>query len=107
MIFFKFIYHKKVACRLIILTGFCSKIKFKKYGSYCFNCNKHLGKIFYYLTGCKEGLYGNNCSQQCVGHCRDGGYCNYVNGRCDAGCVDGWTGNTCEKGKHYHHFHLI
>lgn len=47
------------------------------------------------FTECKEGLYGINCSQQCVGHCRAGATCNHVTGHCDKGCDDGWTGVMC------------
>lgn len=39
-----------------------------------------------------------NCSQQCVGHCRDDTYCNHVTGQCDQGCDAGWTGYMCDKG---------
>uniref|UniRef100_A0A8W8NII6 Fucolectin tachylectin-4 pentraxin-1 domain-containing protein n=1 Tax=Magallana gigas TaxID=29159 RepID=A0A8W8NII6_MAGGI len=37
-------------------------------------------------TKCKEGLYGDNCTQQCTGHCKDGAACNHVTGLCDGGC---------------------
>lgn len=38
-----------------------------------------------------------NCSQQCIGHCRDGTFCNHVTGYCDRGCNTGWMGFICEK----------
>lgn len=47
---------------------------------------------------CREGWYGLNCSQQCVGHCRNGATCNHVTGQCDGGCDAGWTGHQCKKG---------
>lgn len=34
--------------------------------------------INFYVTECGEGWYGTNCSQQCLGHCRDGTTCNHV-----------------------------
>ncbi|XP_065941687.1 multiple epidermal growth factor-like domains protein 10 [Magallana gigas] len=45
----------------------------------------------------KKGWYGVNCSQQCVGHCRDNNTCNHVTGHCDKGCDAGWTGIFCNK----------
>lgn len=49
-------------------------------------------------TGCTEGWYGINCSQQCSGHCRDGTTCNHVSGQCDGRCDAGWTQFACDKG---------
>lgn len=49
-------------------------------------------KIIRYFLACREGWYGDNCSQQCVGHCRDNTTCNHVTGKCDKGCEAGWTG---------------
>lgn len=51
------------------------------------------------LSDCKEGWYGVNCSQQCVGYCRDGSTCHHVTGQCNEGCAAGWTGSLCKKGK--------
>lgn len=54
---------------------------------------------------CADGWFGFNCSQQCVGGCRDSAYCNQVTGQCDSGCAAGWTeamcnnGNTCDFSK--------
>lgn len=48
---------------------------------------------------CTEGWYGVNCSQPCLGHCRDGAICNPVTGKCDNGCDVGWTGSMCKNGK--------
>lgn len=50
------------------------------------------------MTECKEGWYGHNCTEQCVGHCRDGATCNHVTGFCDIGCAAGWIGEFCDKG---------
>lgn len=50
------------------------------------------------MTECKVGLHGINCSQQCVGRCRDGVTCNHVTGTCDRGCDAGWTGIFCNEG---------
>lgn len=52
----------------------------------------------YIFQACREGLYGVNCSQQCVGHCRDNTVCNHVTGHCGNGCAAGWTGTFCNKG---------
>lgn len=50
-----------------------------------------------FILECKEGWFGANCSQKCVGHCKDG-FCNHVTGHCDTGCDPGWTGSNCDKG---------
>lgn len=47
---------------------------------------------------CIKGWYGDNCTKQCEGHCRDGNTCNHVTGLCDGGCAAGWTGYMCDKG---------
>lgn len=54
--------------------------------------------INFYVTECGEGWYGTNCSQQCLGHCRDGTTCNHVTGQCDRGCDAGLTGTFCNTG---------
>lgn len=59
--------------------------------------NKNMS-IFCRITECGEGLYGVNCSQQCVGHCRDSSTCNHVTGQCDDGCDVGWRGSKCNEG---------
>lgn len=41
--------------------------------------------------------YGVNCSQRCVGHCKDNDSCNHVTGQCDGGCDAGWTQSACNK----------
>lgn len=46
---------------------------------------------------CREGWYGVNCKQQCVGYCREGTTCNHVTGQCDRGCDAEWTGYMCDK----------
>lgn len=48
--------------------------------------------------GCENGWFGLNCSQQCVGHCKDSDTCNIESGQCDKGCAAGWTGSLCNKG---------
>lgn len=47
--------------------------------------------------GCREGLYGEKCRQQCSGHCKDNVTCNHVTGQCDEGCTTGWKGTMCDK----------
>lgn len=53
---------------------------------------------FFRITECKEGLYGNKCIHQCVGHCKNASTCNHVTGLCDGGCDAGWTGSMCDRG---------
>lgn len=50
------------------------------------------------LIECNSGWFGINCSQQCVGHCKDDTTCNHVTGQCDRGCDAGWTRSLCEQG---------
>lgn len=52
----------------------------------------------YFFLACREGWYGDNCSQQCVGHCRDNTTCNHVTGQCERGCAAGRTGTFCDNG---------
>lgn len=62
--------------------------------------------VFFYLflfcvcvcIECVIGWFGINCSQPCVGYCRDGVHCNHVTGLCDNGCGAGWTESMCDKG---------
>ncbi|XP_052694707.1 multiple epidermal growth factor-like domains protein 6 [Crassostrea angulata] len=98
-----------------IQTGACLDCDSGVYGSYCnlscpANCKHNTcstpnGTCFsckpgfrglYCRTKCADGWHGVNCSQQCVGHCKDGAVCNHVTGGCGKGCDAGWTGNTCE-----------
>lgn len=61
---------------------------------------KNIRTMGFYWTSleCKEGWYGVNCSQKCVGHCRDGNSCSHVTGQCDVGCAPGWAGSLCHEG---------
>lgn len=59
-----------------------------------------------YQKECKEGWFGENCSQQCSKHCRDDAFCNLVTGFCDKGCKKGWTGYMCEKGYNFYFLFL-
>lgn len=54
-----------------------------------------------------EGWYGNNCSQPCVGHCRDQATCNHVTGECKGGCDAGWIGIACENGNYLSLYKVI
>lgn len=54
--------------------------------------------LFFCITACKEGWYGEDCRQPCGGHCREKINCNHVTGQCDAGCDAGWTGVLCDNG---------
>lgn len=49
-------------------------------------------------TKCTKGSFGVNCSEECVGYCRDNNLCNHVTGLCDNGCASGWTGYMCDEG---------
>lgn len=55
-------------------------------------------KKIYLLIECMKGSFGVNCSEECVGYCRDNNLCNYVIGLCDNGCVFGWIGYMCDEG---------
>lgn len=50
------------------------------------------------MLECKEGWYGNNCTNKCTERCKDGTTCNHVTGLCDEGCDAGWTGYMCDEG---------
>lgn len=54
--------------------------------------------IFFNIKECTDGWYGENCKQQCSGHCRDKYVCNHVTGHCVNGCAAGWRGTLCDKG---------
>lgn len=54
--------------------------------------------MIYIHIECREGLYGERCSQLCSGNCKDNKTCNHVTGQCDEGCTTGWTGAMCDKG---------
>lgn len=55
--------------------------------------------ILFWWIECKEGWYGRNCSQPCVGHCTANTTCNHVTGLCDGGCGAGWNGYKCDESK--------
>lgn len=57
-----------------------------------------LKQTLFVKTECKVGWHGDNCSQKCLGNCRDGAPCNHVTGQCERGCDSGWTGSSCLKG---------
>lgn len=54
--------------------------------------------MYFFFIACKVGWF-DNCSQQCIGHCRYNSNCNNVTGRCDKGCAAGWTGTFFDEGK--------
>lgn len=54
-------------------------------------------KYFLYKIECSDGLYGDNCSHQCSGHCRHNIACNHVTGQCDGGCTEGWFSVNCSQ----------
>lgn len=53
---------------------------------------------FFCIIECREGWYDMNCTQLCVGHCKDSVTCNHVTGHCDRGCAVGWKGDLCDEG---------
>lgn len=61
----------------------------------------------FYITECREGWYGINCTKQCVGQCRDAVTCNHVTGLCDIGCAAGWKEDLCNKGKNCNKLFLL
>lgn len=54
--------------------------------------------MIYIHIECREGLYGEKCSQLCSGNCKDNKTCNHVTGQCDEGCTTGWRGAMCNYG---------
>lgn len=36
----------------------------------------------FFQTECEKTWYGVNCSQRCVGHCKDNDTCDHVTGQC-------------------------
>ncbi|XP_078330367.1 uncharacterized protein LOC144624438 [Crassostrea virginica] len=50
---------------------------------------------------CPAGFYGKRCVKNCSQTCVVTGSCDKVTGRCLGGCQAGWTGDMCEKGKHF------
>lgn len=61
----------------------------------CLWCESGWTGLYCNIT-CKVGWF-DNCSQQCIGHCRYNSNCNNVTGRCDKGCAAGWTGTFCDE----------
>lgn len=53
---------------------------------------------WYIHVECGIGLYGEKCTQQCSGNCKDNETCNHVTGQCDNGCTTGWKGDMCDNG---------
>uniref|UniRef100_K1R3Y1 Scavenger receptor class F member 2 n=1 Tax=Magallana gigas TaxID=29159 RepID=K1R3Y1_MAGGI len=56
------------------------------------------------IEECGIGLYGEKCTQQCSGNCKDNETCNHVTGQCDNGCTTGWKGDMCDNGCPFGHF---
>lgn len=56
---------------------------------------------------CREGLYGERCSQLCSGNCKDNETCNHVTGQCDKGCTTGWKGAMCDKGNRVNKYFIF
>lgn len=79
---------------------FCDKYWLFSYVFFnLFNVRCECNRRSFLLTECKEWWFGDNCSQQCVGYCRDNNTCNHVTGQCNRGCDAGWTGDMCKKGE--------
>ena len=53
---------------------------------------------------CKEGYYGDFCTERCPDNCKNG--CTRDEGICNK-CTRGYWGETCDKGKKYLNFNLI
>lgn len=48
-------------------------------------------------TGCKSGMFGIGCGNQCSGNCFYRIPCNSINGHCDKGCDSGYLDAFCNK----------
>ncbi|XP_078330382.1 uncharacterized protein LOC111112904 [Crassostrea virginica] len=46
---------------------------------------------------CADGLFGNNCVENCSMTCGHPGVCHKVTGHCNGSCLAGWEGDMCEK----------
>ena len=46
-----------------------------------------------FITVCPEGMFGDNCGQEC--QCQNGASCNHVDGTCI--CSAGYMGITCSE----------
>ena len=55
--------------------------------------------VYYILTECSPGLYGENCQGFCSPNCRKTGVCDRVTGHCEGGCQPGWKGKICDTSK--------
>ena len=56
-----------------------------------------LNYIVYIWIGCRGGWFGQDCKQQCVGHCLNNVSCNHLTGLCDGSCTYGWYGQYCNE----------
>lgn len=54
-------------------------------------------EYFLYKIECSDGSYGDNCSHQCSGHCRNNIACNHETGQCNGGCSEGWFSGNCSQ----------
>lgn len=66
-------------------------------------CNYKNSKQYDYIferVVCESGYYGQNCINQCSINCNVFKSCDMVIGKCYFGCKPGWSGNTCDQGKH-------
>lgn len=49
------------------------------------------------VTGCYDGTYGYDCTNNCSGHCLNKSPCNKQTGQCDRGCEPGYTNVFCSE----------
>lgn len=55
-------------------------------------------KLILLTTGCENGKFGKNCSNQCSENCLH--TCNSTDGHCDSGCAPGFVEEFCNKSKY-------
>ena len=48
-----------------------------------------------FLQGCPQGVFGDDCMENCSLHCKIPMECDRVTGRCFNGCQSGWGDPTC------------
>lgn len=59
------------------------------------------------VTGCYNGTYGYDCTNNCSGHCLNNSPCDKQTGHCDGGCKPGYSNDDCSKGKSKYQFLYI
>ncbi|XP_055885748.1 angiopoietin-1 receptor-like isoform X2 [Biomphalaria glabrata] len=86
----------------MVCFGFSKMISPALYGMtimflaiFLFSCLLQSSPLATPVSGCPEGLWGNNCQYRCDAGCKLG--CKQNDGKCLGGCKPGWTGKNCDK----------